>query len=49
MGSGANLLFNLWHKRQATLLYHFASLPYLKGPLEQVNQLIGFAGSTAFL
>ncbi len=49
MGSGANLLLNLRHKRQATLLYHFASLPYLKGLLEQINQLIGFAGSTASL
>ncbi len=49
MGSGANLLFNLWHKRQATLLYHFASLAYLKCLLEQINQLIGFAGSTASL
>lgn len=49
MISCANLELNPWHKRQATLLYHFASLPYLKGPLEQVNQLIGFAGSTASL
>jgi len=29
-----------WHRRQATLLYHFASLPYLKGLLEKINQLI---------
>ncbi|WP_411849495.1 hypothetical protein ACLB90_10770 [Stenotrophomonas sp. LGBM10] len=43
MESGANLVLNLWHKRQATLLCRFASLPYLKGLLEQINQLIGFS------
>ncbi|WP_447594111.1 hypothetical protein [Stenotrophomonas rhizophila] len=31
---------NAWHKRQATLLYHFASLPYLEGLLSQIDQLI---------
>ncbi|WP_411849497.1 hypothetical protein ACLB90_10780 [Stenotrophomonas sp. LGBM10] len=33
---------NPWQKRQATLLYHFASLPYLKDLLEQINQLVRF-------
>ncbi|MGA6539915.1 hypothetical protein ACPEH7_17490 [Stenotrophomonas sp. NPDC101269] len=45
MISGANLELNPWHKRQATLLYHFASLPCLKDLLEQINQLIGFSWS----
>jgi len=38
-----HLELNPWHKRQATLLHHFASLHYLKGLLEQIDQLIGFA------
>lgn len=31
---------NLWQKRQATLLYHFASLDYLKGLKQHINALI---------
>ncbi|WP_244880203.1 hypothetical protein [Stenotrophomonas rhizophila] len=37
-----NQELNPWHRRQAALLYHFASMPYLRGLLEQINQLIGF-------
>lgn len=36
---------NPWHKRQATLLYHFASLPYVRGLLGQIDQLIDFTDS----
>lgn len=36
------LELNPWHKRQATLLYHFASIEYLKGLLPQIDDLIAF-------
>ncbi len=32
-----------WHKRQATLLYHYASLEYLKGLLPRIDALIARA------
>lgn len=32
-----NQHLNPWHRRQATLLYHFASLPYLQGLLDRVS------------
>ncbi|MDH5823496.1 hypothetical protein QFW77_10915 [Luteimonas sp. RD2P54] len=31
-----------WHKRQATLLYHYASLEYLKGLLSLIDEWIAF-------
>ncbi|MGE8210020.1 MAG: hypothetical protein ACN6RH_10950 [Stenotrophomonas rhizophila] len=37
------LELNAWHKRQATLLYHFASMPYIKELLERIDALIAFA------
>ncbi|WP_411849498.1 hypothetical protein ACLB90_10785 [Stenotrophomonas sp. LGBM10] len=33
---------NPWHKRQAALLYHFASAGYLKGLLPKIDALINF-------
>ncbi|WP_447594107.1 hypothetical protein [Stenotrophomonas rhizophila] len=38
----AHAQLNHWHRRQAALLYHFSSLPYLNGLLEKINQLISF-------
>lgn len=32
-----------WHKRQATLLYHYASLAYLEGLLPRIDALIARA------
>lgn len=37
-GSGTEL--NVWQKRQATLLYHFASLDYLKGLKKRIDAFI---------
>ncbi|TBU81685.1 hypothetical protein [Phytopseudomonas dryadis] len=34
---------SLWQKRQATLIYHFASLDYLKGLLPRLNALLQYA------
>jgi hypothetical protein len=31
---------SLWHRKQAAMLYHFASLDHLKGLHRMVNQLI---------
>ncbi|WP_017357428.1 hypothetical protein [Stenotrophomonas sp.] len=36
------LELNAWHKRQATLLYHVASMPYIKGLVERIDALIAF-------
>lgn len=36
------LELNPWHKRQAALLYHFASLDYLKGLLPLIDAWIAF-------
>lgn len=36
------LELNPWHKRQATLLYYFASLDYLKGLLPLIDEWIAF-------
>lgn len=34
---------NQWHKRQATLLYHFTSMKYLQGLLPRIDKLIAMA------
>ena len=36
------LELNPWHKRQATLLYHFTSMEYLKGVLPLIDDLIQY-------
>ena len=36
------LELNPWHKRQAALLYHYASLEYLKGLLPLIDEWIAF-------
>ncbi len=43
MPNPAPFELSLWQKRQATLLYHFASLDYLKALLPQIDELIAFA------
>lgn len=40
LGRQPELHLNLWQKRQATLIDHFASLDYLKGLLERIDALI---------
>ena len=42
----SSLSLSLWQKKQATLLYHFASLAYLKSVKERIDTLLASSNST---
>jgi len=42
----ANFELSLWQRKQAALLYHFASYSYLQGLQQRLHELMQFAGMT---
>lgn len=46
IGAKPTFELTLWQKKQATMLYHFASMPYLKGLLDRALDLMKFINPT---